>query len=134
MARKERAAAETEPVKKKKGLASAVRRLATPVEELDRERLREACSVLGLTPTTEVQARTGVRVGGEVRSVRVVPRAGAPALEVNVNDGFGSATAVFLGRRAIAGITPGRKMIVEGVAARSGNRFLIFNPTYTLLP
>jgi hypothetical protein len=53
---------------------------------------------------------------------------------VTVNDGLGSATAVFLGRRHIAGITPGRKMIVEGIAAKFGNRFLIFNPLYTLLP
>jgi hypothetical protein len=121
-------------VPRKKGLASAVRRLATPVEELDRVQLREYCDALGLTPTTDVEPRTRVRVGGEVRSVRVVPRAGAPALEVNVNDGLGSATAVFLGRRNIAGINPGRKMIVEGIAGKYGNRFLIFNPLYTLLP
>jgi hypothetical protein len=119
---------------KKKGLAGAVRRLATPVEELDREHLRDFCSTLGITPSTDVHARQRVRLGGEVSSVRVVPRAGAPALEVTVNDGLGHATAVFLGRGSIAGITPGRKMTFEGVAGKIGNRFLVFNPTYTLLP
>jgi hypothetical protein len=118
----------------KKGLAGAVRRLATPTEELDREQLREFCEALGLTPIPEVAERAKVRLGGEVRSVRVVPRAGAPALEVTVNDGLGSATAVFLGRKHIAGITPGRRMTFEGVAARQGNRNLVFNPVYTLLP
>jgi hypothetical protein len=121
-------------VAKKKGLAGVVRRLTAPTEELDRESLREYCDALGLTPTTGVQPRTEVKVGGEVRSVRVVPRAGAPALEVSVNDGLGSVTAVFLGRDNIAGITPGRKLTVEGIAARHGKRFLIFNPIYTLLP
>jgi RecG-like helicase len=121
-------------VAKKKGLAGAVRRLATPVEELDRENLRDYCSTLGVTPMTDLQPRERVRLGGEVRSVRVVPRAGAPALEVTVNDGQGSATAVFLGRSNIAGITPGRRMVIEGVAGKYGNRYLIFNPTYTLLP
>jgi len=119
---------------RKKGLAGAVRRLATPVEELDREQLREYCEALGLTPIPDVEARTHVRLGGEVRSVRVVPRAGAPALEVTVNDGLGSATAVFLGRAKIAGISPGRRMTFEGVAAKLGNRSLVFNPVYTLLP
>jgi hypothetical protein len=121
-------------VARKKGLAGAVRRLATPVEELDRERLREFCGALGVTPIPEIRARSRVRLGGEVRSVRVVPRAGAPALEVTVNDGLGSATAVFLGRNSIAGISPGRRMTFEGVAARAGKRYLVFNPTYTLLP
>jgi hypothetical protein len=119
---------------KKKGLAGAVRRLATPVEELDREHLRDFCTMLGITPTTDIPVRSRVRLGGEVRSVRVVPRAGAPALEVTINDGLGSATAVFLGRGNITGITPGRKMMFEGVAGKYGNRYLIFNPTYTLLP
>ena len=109
-------------------------RLATPVEELDREQLRELCETLGVTPIPEIQPRTHVRVGGEVRSVRLVPRAGAPALEVTVNDGLSSATAVFLGRGHIAGITPGRRMTFEGVAGKYGNRYLVFNPTYTLLP
>jgi hypothetical protein len=121
-------------VAKTKGLAGAVRRLTTPTDELDREQLREFCSTLGLTPITDVEPRARVKLGGEVRSVRVVPRAGAPALEVTVNDGEASATAVFLGRGSIAGITPGRRMTFEGVAGRYGNRYLVFNPTYTLLP
>ena len=53
---------------------------------------------------------------------------------MTVNDGLGSVTAVFLGRGSIAGITPGRKMTFEGVVGKQGNRYLVFNPTYTLLP
>ena len=63
---------------KKKGLAGAVRRLATPVEELDREQLRDFCTMLGITPTTDIQVRARVRLGGEVRSVRVVPAPARP--------------------------------------------------------
>ena len=120
--------------KKKTGLKAVMRRFTAPIEELDREQLADFCSTLGITPTTEIEPRQRVRLGGEVRSVRVVPRAGAPALEVTVSDGQGSATAVFLGRRTIAGITPGRKMTFEGVVGRDRNRNLVFNPQYTLLP
>ncbi len=103
------------------------------MEELDRADLCGFVDGLGVTATTDIVPRTQVRLGGEVRSVRIVPRAGAPALEVTISDGRGSATAVFLGRRKIAGLTPGRKLTLEGVAGRRANRFLIYNPTYTLL-
>lgn len=114
-------------------LKNVVQRLTVPVEELDRAALSTYCEQLGVTPTDDIVTRRPVRIGGEVSSVRIVPRAGAPALEVTVRDGRGSATAVFLGRRTIAGIGPGRKIVIEGVAGRYGNRFLIFNPLYTLL-
>lgn len=115
-------------------LKKVVQRLTTPVEELDRRQLCDFCDALGLTPTNDLTPRVSVRVGGEVRSVRTVPRAGAPSLEVTISDGRGSATAVFLGRRKIAGIAPGRKMTIEGVTGQYGSRNLIFNPIYTLLP
>ncbi len=115
-------------------LKKVVRRLTAPVEELDREALSEFCTNLGVTPTSDITPRRPVRLGGEVRSVRIVPRAGAAALEVTITDGRGKATAVFLGRRSIAGLTPGRKVVIEGVAGHYGNRYLIYNPLYTLLP
>jgi hypothetical protein len=39
-----------------------------------------------------------------------------------------------MGRKKIVGITPGRHLVVEGVAGQHGKRVLIFNPLYTLLP
>jgi hypothetical protein len=68
-----------------------------------------------------------------VRAVRIVPRAGAPATEITVSDGRGSVDAVFLGRRKIAGMSSGRHVLLAGVAGRDGNRFLVYNPEYTLL-
>lgn len=114
-------------------LRKAVRRLTAPVEKLDREALAEFCRERGFTPIGSVEPRRRVSTGGEVRSVRIVPRAGAPALEVTFSDGNGSATAVFLGRRAIAGMTPGRRLAVTGMAARDGNRLVLYNPDYTFL-
>lgn len=113
-------------------LKGAMKRFTASVHDLDRASITEFCDGCGLTPTTEVVAREQVRVGGEVRSVRVVPRAGAPALEVTITDGRGSVTAVFLGRRKIGGVTPGRRISVEGVPGQVGARLLLYNPLYTL--
>jgi RecG-like helicase len=110
-----------------------LQRLATPTEELDRQALTEFCTVRGFTPLDKLEARTRVSTGGEVRSVRIVPRAGAPALEVTLADGRGMATAVFLGRRKIAGLAPGKKIAVSGMVARDGKRLLLYNPEYLFI-
>ncbi len=110
-----------------------VERLTKPVDELDREELTEYCDAREFESMDHLVPRRPVQVGGEVRAVRIVPRAGAPALEVTVSDGRGQVVAVFLGRRKIAGISPGRRIAVQGVVARDGNRSLVFNPAYELL-
>ena len=111
-----------------------VERLTKPVEEIDREQLTAFCDArLALARWTPSTRASAVRVGGEVRSVRIVPRAGAPALEVTVSDGRGAVVGVFLGRRKIAGLSPGRRVAFEGVTARDGKRYLVFNPIYELL-
>ena len=114
-------------------LRKFVERITKPVEEQDREDLDVYCEGLGCTRLDAIEARTPVRVAGEIRSVRIVPRAGAPALEVTVSDGRGSVTGVFLGRRKILGISPGRRIIFAGVVSREGRAAQIFNPVYTLL-
>jgi hypothetical protein len=114
-------------------LRKLVDRLTKPVEELDRQELQAFCTRLHTTPIEDAQPRRPVRVAGEVRSVRIVPRAGAESLEVTVSDGRASLVGVFLGRRKISGITPGRKLVLEGVVMPTGKQKLIYNPMYTLL-
>ncbi len=111
-----------------------LQRLTESTGDRDRSELIDFCDRCGLVPISEVELRKPVRTGGEVGSVRMVPLAGAPSLEATINDGRGTITAVFFGRGRIAGITPGRRVIVEGVAAKRGNQILLFNPTYQLLP
>lgn len=116
-------------------LKNLVSRLTKPVEEVDREKLVQFCSqVEGTHSTDELQPRTVARVVGEVSSVRIVPRAGAPSLEVGVSDGRGMVTAVFFGRKKLAGLTPGRRLVVEGMVSPLGNRCFMYNPVYELLP
>lgn len=82
----------------------------------------------------EAPERAVVVLGGEVQGVQVVPRAGSPTLEVTVHDGTGRAVAVFTGRRAIGGISPGRHLQLSGMTRRQGNRLVMVNPEYTLFP
>ena len=96
-------------------LRKFVQRLTKPVEELDREELSAWCDEQGTVPLDQVSLRRPVTVAGEVNSVRIVPRAGADALEATVQEGRGQVVAVFLGRRRIGGLTPGRRLLLEGI-------------------
>src|SRR3954451_10870778 len=108
--------------------------MTKPVDELDRDQLKAWCDLAGGTPMDQLELRRPVRVAGEVRSLRIVPRAGADALEATVNDGRGTVTAVFLGRRRLLGLSPGRRIVLEGVVTGEARRHVLYNPIYTLLP
>jgi hypothetical protein len=41
---------------------------------------------------------------------------------------------VFFGRKKIAGLIPGRRVVIEGVVAPLDNRSFMYNPVYELLP
>ena len=79
-------------------------RVNRPIDEIDREKLATFSTDAGGHALDEIEPRTRVRAAGEIKTVRIVPRAGAPALEVVISDGRGSVTAVFLGRRKIGGV------------------------------
>jgi RecG-like helicase len=115
------------------GVRKFVERLTKPVEDLDREKLIEFCAGLGCTKADQLDPRATARVAGEVQSVRVVPRAGSPCLEVTVSDGYGAVVGIFFGRRKLAGLSPGRRLVLEGVVAPLGNRNVMYNPVYELL-
>ena len=111
-------------------LRKFVDRLTKPTEQVDREQLAQWCESTGCPGLDQVVERKPVRVGGEVRSIRIVPRAGADALEATITDGNGVLTAVFLGRRKILGISPGRRVFLEGVVAKDGSANVMYNPLY----
>ncbi|MDE3087015.1 MAG: OB-fold nucleic acid binding domain-containing protein, partial [Acidobacteriota bacterium] len=91
-------------------------------------------AVPGAQPIADLQWRKRARVAGRVRSVRVQPLSGVPSLECTLVDASGEAlTVVFLGRRSIAGIETGTKMIVEGTVGKHRDRLAMINPVYELL-
>ena len=80
----------------------------------------------------EAPDRERVTLRGSLRTVTLRPRAGVPALEAELNDGSGVITIVWLGRRRIAGIEPGRAIEVQGRIGRQQHARVMFNPRYEL--
>lgn len=116
------------------GVRNLMKRVGQSVEEADRQKLMAFCDGLDVPTLDELPLRTPVRMAGEVTSIRIVPRAGAPAVEATVKDGHGAIVAVFLGRGRVRGMTPGRRVKLEGVVLEEGNERLVYNPTYELCP
>ena len=117
-------------------LKNFLHKLTAKVEELDEEQLREFCaSRPGVVPIESVVARDPTTVVGEISSVRIVTKSGSPWLEVTISDGTGKLVAMWTGRRKIAGIKPGARLVVTGRASPTGpgERLMIYNPTYELL-
>src|SRR5205823_1703135 len=102
----------------------------------DPERLRKFCeSRQGVVSIVDLPPRVEGTVVGEITSMRIVPRAGSPSLEATMSDGTASLLVVWTGRRKIAGVAPGKRLVVSGRGAATGpkGRLLMFNPSYELL-
>ena len=109
-------------------------RLAPSAGAIEADELRHRFHTLSTTSIADAPLAVEVRVGGTVRSLTLRSRAQVPALEVDLYDGSDVLTLVFLGRRAIRGITPGRELIASGRVTRRGSAYVMYNPTYELLP
>jgi RecG-like helicase len=88
----------------------------------------------GVTPIANVSYRERARVAGRVRSLRVQPWSGVATLECSLVDNTGGIALVFLGRKHVAGLAPGVRVVAEGMVGDHGGRLAILNPNYRILP
>lgn len=91
------------------------------------ETLRRGCTAVG-----ELDDRRRAVVSGVLRSVTLRPRESVPALMAELYDGTGSLDVVWLGRRRIGGIEPGRRIRLEGMVCLRDGRPLMYDPRYEL--
>lgn len=87
---------------------------------------------LGFSNCRNSQLRTRVKLHGVIDSIIISPKT-ENVFRVVLNDGVGKVQLVFLGRKRIAGLLPGKKLDVEGLLQKSDDELTIFNPEYTLI-
>jgi hypothetical protein len=109
-----------------------VRRLTASEQQLDAERLQADAALSGCVLARNCQRGQLVRLSGRLRTVVYTPRTNLPTLEAELYDGSDAVTLVWLGRRRIAGIEPGRSLTARGrIALRDGQK-VVYNPYYEL--
>ncbi|MEV1007621.1 OB-fold nucleic acid binding domain-containing protein [Streptomyces sp. NPDC049881] len=80
------------------------------------------------------RGRPVLSVTGVLRDVGERTVAGMPALRAELDDGTARLDVVWLGRRAIAGVEPGRELVASGRVVVMHGRPVLFNPRYQLQP
>jgi hypothetical protein len=86
-----------------------------------------------VTPMAEARARVRARFEGQIRRIRIQPQAAVPMLEVVLEDDTGRVSALFMGRRGIAGVQCGGRLAIEGTPVASERGLTLYNPAYDLL-
>jgi len=111
-----------------------VRRLVASEAELDAEELQRGAARSGCVLVEQCGRGRMALISGRLRTVVYTPRTTLPTLEADLYDGSDTVTLVWLGRRHIPGIEPGRQLTVRGRVAMRGERKVIYNPYYDLDP
>jgi hypothetical protein len=100
--------------------------------DMEARELKEGAVKAGCCPIADADDRSRVELQGSIRTVTLRPRGGVPALEAELYDGSALITIVWLGRRRIAGIEPGRQIKVVGRVGVQDRKRVMFNPRYEL--
>jgi hypothetical protein len=117
-------------------LRRMMRRLTSDVEVLDADDLSTDAERSGAQRASECACGQEVTVFGRLRSVEFCAQDatgdGKASLEAELFDGTEGVTLIWLGRRRIPGIEPGRTMRVHGRMALRNGRKVLYNPYYEI--
>ncbi len=117
-----------------KSKTTALQRLTAGREDLHAAELQAEIDEFSAKPIGDCTDREVADVAGTLRTVTLRPRGPSLTMEADLWDGTGNVTLVWLGRRDIPGIRPGRRIVVRGRVARIKGERTIYNPTYELQP
>jgi amino acid transporter len=117
-----------------KSKTTALQRLTAGREDLHAAELQAEIDEFSAKPIGDCADREVVDVAGTLRTVTLRPRGPSLTMEADLWDGTGNVTLVWLGRRDIPGIRPGRRIVVRGRVARIRGERTIYNPVYELQP
>jgi hypothetical protein len=109
-----------------------IHRLTASEAELEAQELQRESAESGCMPAGLCRRGQQVSISGRLRTVVYTPRTNLPTLEADLYDGSDVVTLVWLGRRHIAGVEPGRQLTVRGRLAVRDDRKVIYNPYYEL--
>jgi hypothetical protein len=110
----------------------ALHRMGASSDQLQAEELQEEAVEAGGTPIMRCTVGQQVCVSGTLRAVTLRPQGGVPSLEAELYDGSAKLKLVWLGRRKVGGVEPGRMIIARGRLTDQRGVLTLYNPSYEL--
>ena len=114
------------------GRLSFLHRLTAAASDLDAAELQSDVARCAAAPLSSLRRGQVATVIGRLRAVVYTPRENAPTLQAELFDGSAAIDLVWLGRRRVAGIEPGRTVMARGRVGIHDGRLAIYNPWYEL--
>ena len=108
------------------------RRLTASAHHIDAAELQSEVERLSCVPVDQLTRGATAVVAGRLRAVVYTPTENVPTLQAELFDGSAAVTLLWLGRRRIAGIEPGRRLVVRGRVGVHDGQPAIYNPWYEL--
>ncbi|MGY4101822.1 OB-fold nucleic acid binding domain-containing protein [Nocardia sp. R16R-3T] len=108
------------------------RRLTEDIDQLDAEELAESVDASGACRASDCQRGDEATMLGRLRSVEACPKSVGASVQAEFFDGTDAISLVWIGRRRIPGIEPGRRILVRGRVGDRDGRKVIYNPYYEL--
>jgi hypothetical protein len=109
-----------------------LRKLTSDVEVLDADDLSDDVERTGAQPAAECACGQEATVFGRLRSVEFCSPDADASLQAELFDGTDGVTLIWMGRRRIPGIEPGRTMRARGRISVRDGRKVIYNPYYEI--
>ena len=110
----------------------ALHRMGASSDQLQAEELQEEAVEAGGTPIMRCTVGQEVCVSGTLRAVTLRPQGGVPSLEAELYDGSAKLKLVWLGRRKVGGVEPGRMIVARGRLTDQRGVLTLYNPSYEL--
>jgi hypothetical protein len=107
-------------------------RLTADLDQLDAEELEQISQASGASRAAECCRGAEATMLGRLRSVESRPTSASASLEAEFFDGTDSVTLVWIGRRRIPGIEPGRRILIRGRIGERDGAKVMYNPYYEL--
>jgi hypothetical protein len=114
--------------------STGLKRLTKDDDEVDADRLSGEADASGAVRAQICCQGEVVTLQGRLRYVDLRPTDSLATLVAELYDGTEGVQLIWLGRRSIPGVEPGRTVKVRGRVAMREGRKVIYNPDYDLLP
>lgn len=102
-------------------------------QRLDADELQDEVVQRCCVPVRELCCGNTAEVVGRLRAVVYTPSETVPTLTAVLSDGSDVMELIWLGRRRIVGIEPGRRVLARGRVGDHNGRPAMYNPWYELL-